>query len=124
MNNCYRILITTTLLMLAGPALAHDPGEKDTVWLETGPIGIGMSSPVTLSIFNDSVIYSWAAKLRLTSDDASRVTYDSVRYLGRLADPSVEPVRIVTPHFSSDYTFIYYWCFLGLLLCSFFFVAT
>jgi len=102
MNHCYRILIATILIVLPAQALAHDPGETDTLRFEAGPIGVGMSEPLVISIYNDSAIVSWDAHLLFTSSDSSLLLYDSVRYVGRLADPSVEPVRIVTPRFGDS----------------------
>ncbi|MCD6249466.1 MAG: VCBS repeat-containing protein [candidate division Zixibacteria bacterium] len=102
MNHCYKILIATILIVLPAQVLAHDPGETDTLRFEAGPIGVGMSEPLVISIYNDSAIVSWDAYLLFTSSDSSLLAYDSVRYVGRLADPSVEPVRIVTPKFGDS----------------------
>lgn len=99
MNSTFRLLIVIAVIALPGLAVAHDPGETDTVWIEADPIGVGLSEPVTISIYNDSAIVSWDAHLSFTGGVASLITYDSVKYVGRMADPSVEPVRIVTPRF-------------------------
>lgn len=97
MGNCYRLLITTFLIVLPRWAGAHDPGVPDTLRIEAGSIGLGVSSPVVVSVFNDSVVTDFDAALLVASFDSGFARYDSVRYVGRLADPSVLPFRIGNP---------------------------
>jgi len=97
MKNCYGLLTTLLLGVLASQVMAHDPGLPDTLSIEAASLGVGVSRPVEVLVINDSAIVSWDVALLISSPDSAAARFDSVRFVGRLADPSVQPLRIVNP---------------------------
>jgi len=95
MKDCYGLLTTLLLGVLAGRVMAHDPGLPDTLRVEEASLAVGVSSPVEVLVINDSAIVSWDVALLISSLDSAAARFDSVRFVGRLADPSVQPLRIV-----------------------------
>src|SRR5690606_25941107 len=71
-----------------------DPGIPDTVYIGGGPLVVGQSLPITLSITNDEAIQTWSLGFLLTSQDGGFAQFDSAVYVGRMSDPSVISVRI------------------------------
>jgi hypothetical protein len=45
-------------------------------------------------IFNDSIVSDWNAVVRLQTEDSGFAHFDSIRFVERMADPSVLPMRI------------------------------
>jgi hypothetical protein len=56
---------------------------------------VGESTPIPISLFNDEPIASFSVMLRLHSADSGTVYYDSVRFVGRFADPNVCDIRML-----------------------------
>lgn len=77
------------VLLLSIPALAGDPGIPDTVYISGGPLALNQSRPITLSVTNDEILGGWSLGFLLTSLDGGFARFDSARWVGRLADPSI-----------------------------------
>lgn len=73
-----------------------DPGIRDTVRIDGGPLVLGQSKPLTFSIVNDEVVDGYGLGLIFRTLDGGFARYDSVVYVGRMADPSVLSWRIDT----------------------------
>lgn len=88
------LLAVICSLTLTASAHAYDPGIPDTVYIGGGPLVVGQSLPITLSITNDEAIGTWSLGFLLTSLDGGFAQFDSAVYVGRMSDPSVISVRI------------------------------
>ena len=95
---CYRLLTLLCLLLSPGWIFAHDSGVGDAFRIEATSIKAGISSPIVISLANDSAMVSWGVCYLLQSLDSSFVIIDSVRFVGRLADPTVKPMPILNQH--------------------------
>jgi hypothetical protein len=73
----------------------YDPGVPDTLTFGGATVGVGVSVPLEISIFNDSLVWALDMVLVLTTPDSGAINLDSVRYVGRIADPSILPQHIV-----------------------------
>jgi len=95
-----RILILILSLILSGaaasePMLGPDPGQPDTVKLEGGPLILGQSVPLSLTIVNDEIVAAYT--LGFVFDQPAEggfAVFDSVVYVGRMADPTVLSYRV------------------------------
>ena len=98
MVRCYRLPLYIALLFLSGSGYADelDPGEPDTVRIHESRLLVGQSRPVPVSIFNDSIVFNWTAYFEMTAIDSGFARFDSVHFVGRMADPAVLGVRFVT----------------------------
>ena len=76
-----------------------DPGIPDTVKIGGGPLIVGQSRPITLTIVNDRELGGISPGFLLESDLGGFAVFDSAVGVNRLADPSVLDVRIV--HYSN-----------------------
>jgi hypothetical protein len=76
-----------------------DPGIPDTVKIGGGPLIVGQSRPITLTIVNDQELAGIGPGFLLESDLGGFAVFDSAIGINRLADPSVLDVRIV--HYSN-----------------------
>jgi hypothetical protein len=96
------------VLLQSIPALAGDPGIPDTVYISGGPLALNQSRPITLSVTNDEAVAGWSLGFLLTSLDGGFARFDSARWVGRTADPSIfgsrtsmycvcEPLPAVSP---------------------------
>lgn len=81
------------LLPLAMSA-GQDPGAADTVKLVGGPLRVGESVPLHFTIVNDYEVSVYSLGFITTMMDGGFAIWDSVVYVGRMADPSVLPLRI------------------------------
>ena len=89
------LILTLTILVVLGsaPFAYPDPGEPDTVKITGGPLVVGQSVPVYLTIVNDEDIQGYGCGLLLEETLGGFAVFDSVVYLNRLADPSVISLR-------------------------------
>jgi hypothetical protein len=84
------------LLFAANLTAIPDPGEPDTVKLEGGPLIIGESVPISLTIVNDEPLGGFSLGFSFGQEFAGFARFDSVVYVGRMADPSVLSWRSVS----------------------------
>jgi hypothetical protein len=91
------ILVALTILGLSvsSSAQSYDPGQPDTLRIESAVIPVGVSAPVAISIWNDSVVAVFDIGLEIAELDSGFAQFDSVRYVGRMADPTVLSWRIL-----------------------------
>jgi len=71
-----------------------DPGVPDTVKIEGGPLVVGQSRPITLTIVNDELLGCFSLGFLLDQIDTGFATFDSAVYVNRMADPSVLDYRL------------------------------
>ncbi len=92
----FRGLLLLAALCSAGLTVAAhaDPGIPDTVYIGGGPLVVGQSLPITMSLTNDEAIATWSLGFLLTTLDGGFAQFDSAVYVGRMSDPSVISVRI------------------------------
>ncbi len=97
--NCVFKFVISGILILLIPnmALSQDPGIRDTVRIEGDSLIVGQSRPLRLTICNDNEISVILIPFKITSLDSGFAIFDSVRYVGRMADPSVLEARINYP---------------------------
>jgi len=74
-----------------------DRDEPDVVTLTDihDAYPIGESTPLSVSLTIDEEIVNFSSTLRFYSADTGSLHYDSIHYVGRLADPNVAAMRIV-----------------------------
>lgn len=79
------------------PVLCTDPGMTDYGWLGGSDEGypLGESVPITFSLSNDDPLTNFGFTVKLQSVDGGSVKYDSLHYVGRMADPDVNALRFV-----------------------------
>jgi len=75
---------------------ANDPGAPDTLRLESGAVLTGRSTRIAVSVFNDVPVHDIDFVLLVNGPDGGWVRFDSSVFIGRLADPSVLPNRLVS----------------------------
>jgi hypothetical protein len=88
-------LMAMLVLVLSVSLMAEDPGERDTVKISGGPLVVGRSIPITLTIVNDEVLSAYTLPLILSQVTGGFARYDSVVYINRMADPRILMDRIV-----------------------------
>ncbi|MCX6833885.1 MAG: FG-GAP-like repeat-containing protein [candidate division Zixibacteria bacterium] len=92
-----RIVIedTTTIPDPVDTAVCGDRNDPDGIAIteigETYPIG--ESTPFSISLINDEPIRGCNGTVRLLLADSGSVSYDSIHFVGRLADPSITSLR-------------------------------
>jgi len=91
------ILISVCLIALTSPSAAQDAGIPDTVKIEGGPLVVGQSVPISITIVNDVDVPCYSLGLLLTSPENGFARYDSAVYVNRMADPAVMGFRIEVP---------------------------
>ncbi len=72
-------------------------GDLDTIRVTGGPLVVGQSHPIKIELFNDETIDMAAFTPTLRSLSGGNAQFDSLRFVGRLADPTVMPIRLVFP---------------------------
>ncbi len=92
------ILTVLFLAALATGSAAQDPGIPDTVKIGGGPLVVGQSIPISVTIVNDAEIPCYSLGLVFTSPDSLFARYDSAVYVNRMADPAVMGFRIESPY--------------------------
>jgi len=74
-----------------GPVI--DPLGRDTLRIEPAQIALDESSPVVISLFTDEPVDGFSFKFIVSSVDGGAARFDSLRWVGRLADPNVAALR-------------------------------
>ncbi|TFH65651.1 MAG: T9SS type A sorting domain-containing protein [Candidatus Zixiibacteriota bacterium] len=93
-KRCFPALLAVVLFMSFPRLLGcEDPGIRDTVRIGGGPLVVGQSKPLSLTIVNDEALNYYCLGLISRSLDGGFAKWDSVVYVGRMADPSVLPNR-------------------------------
>jgi hypothetical protein len=93
----YCVIITLIGFCTGLPAIAiaNDAGIPDTVKLEGGPLAIGQSIPLSLTIVNDFPVGSFSLGFIFDDDQGGGfAVFDSVVYVNRMSDPRVFAFRI------------------------------
>jgi len=85
------------LVVLTTLSVAQDPGIPDTVKIGGGPLVVGQSKPISVTIVNDVDIPCYSLGLIFTSPVNGFARYDSAVYVNRMADPSVMIFRVEVP---------------------------
>ncbi len=82
-------------LIILAPVVvaAEDPGVRDTVLIEGGPLYLGQSVPLRFRIVNDNIIRAMVIGTIVRSVDGGFARFDSLVWTNRMADPSVMPFR-------------------------------
>jgi hypothetical protein len=94
-KKCFPALLAVMLLASSLRLLAlDDPGIRDTVRISGGPLVVGQSKPLSLTIVNDEVLDLYCLGLISRSLDGGFAKWDSLVYVGRMADPSVLGWRV------------------------------
>ncbi len=93
-KRCFPALLAV-MLLVSFPRLlgCDDPGIRDTVRIGGGPLVVGQSKPLSLTIVNDEALDFYCLGLISMSLDGGFAKWDSAVYVGRMADPSVLPDR-------------------------------
>ncbi|UCC43649.1 MAG: VCBS repeat-containing protein [Candidatus Zixiibacteriota bacterium] len=94
------IRLVLVLCGVCSGVYGQDIGIKDTVRLEGQAVKVGQSSPISLYLINDGDIEAISFGLMTRQVDSGMITFDSVVFINRMADPSVLLLRIV--RFYSD----------------------
>lgn len=89
------LALATLGLSVSSSAQSNDPGLPDTLRIESAVIPVGVSAPVTISIWNDSIIEAFDIGIEIAALDSGFARFDSAHYVGRMADPSVLSWRIL-----------------------------
>jgi hypothetical protein len=78
------------------PIICTDPGAPDLISLEGNVEGypLGESTPVTLTLTNDESLNGFNFSLSFSSAVSSAIQVDSVHYVGRLENPTVNSLRL------------------------------
>jgi hypothetical protein len=97
MKHLFTILLALATLGLSSSDFAQskDPGLPDTLRIESTVIPLGVSAPVTISIWNDFPLGVASIQAIISPLDSGFARLDSVCFVGRMADPSVLSVRIL-----------------------------
>lgn len=80
------------LCLVAGnqPSFAlSDPGIPDSMLIAGGPLVVGKSVPLSVSVLNDEVLSGIIVFLKMESVDGGFARLDSAVFVNRLADPTV-----------------------------------
>ncbi|MCX6832689.1 MAG: hypothetical protein NT028_11275, partial [candidate division Zixibacteria bacterium] len=94
-KRCFPALLAVMLLVSFPRLLAvDDPGTRDTVRIGGGPLVVGQSKPLSFTIVNDEALNYYSLGLISRSLDGGFAKWDSLVYIGRMADPSVLPLRM------------------------------
>ena len=89
-KRCFPVLLTVVLLASSASLLGYvDPGIRDTVRIGGGPLVVGQSTPLYFTIVNDENVACYSLGLICRSLDGGFAKWDSVVYVGRMADPTV-----------------------------------
>ena len=80
-------------LILSTPAKADDAGIIDTIRISVDTLRIGESMPFTIYFFNDDPLTIASLAYEFIPLSGGFAIYDSAVFLGRLADPTVMPLR-------------------------------
>jgi hypothetical protein len=91
------ILTAACLAAMTSFSAAQDPGNPDTVKITGGPLVVGQSIPISVTIVNDYEIPCYSLGLVITSPASGFARYDSAVYVNRMADPAVMGYRDVIP---------------------------
>ena len=91
------LLVTFLLVTAEMLSATEEPGARDTVKVSGGPLVVGQSIPISVTIVNDEMIEGYSLPLILRNIGGGFARYDSVVYVDRMADPRVLPYRIVVP---------------------------
>jgi len=91
-----RILTLSSCLVLAFTlsSWAQDIAAPDTIKIESASLQIGRSLPISLSISNDQPIKCFNIGLITSSVDSGMARFDSIVYIGRMADAEIMNLRI------------------------------
>lgn len=95
----FSVAMIFCLLLAVNLGAYPDPGEPDTVKLEGGPLILGQSVPISLTIVNDEPLGGYALGFLFGAESYGFARFDSVVYVGRMADPSVLSWRILSETF-------------------------
>jgi|GEM_PF-2036609 len=87
----YFIPLAFSASTIAG--VSPDPLLRDTLRIEPAQISQTESSPVVISLFTDEAVKSFSFKFIVSSVDGGAARFDSLRWVGRLADPNVAALR-------------------------------
>ena len=91
----FSTVLAVLVFVLAGVAMAEDPGARDTVKISGGPLIVGRSIPILLTIVNDEAVSGYSLPLILRQMTGGFARYDSVVYINRMADPRILADRIL-----------------------------
>jgi len=86
--------LLSVLHLLPVIVYSQDPGIRDSVRIESDSLIVGQSRPIRLYICNDEPISNFIMPFRIFSIDSGFAIYDSIIFVGRMADPSVMEARI------------------------------
>ncbi len=93
----FSFLTVICLLAMTALAAGQDPGAPDSVIIGGGPLVVGQSRPISVTIVNDDEIPCYSLGLIFTSPADSFARFDSAVYVNRMADPSVMLFRTEVP---------------------------
>lgn len=92
------LLFAALILFAFNPLFAQDPGQRDTVIVSGGPLRVGLSLPIFVSIVNDEDISGFTTGFVYQPLDSGMARYDSVVWVNRMADPTVIAFRGINTH--------------------------
>jgi len=94
----FKSFLILALMIAVFPRIvrAQDPGVPDTVKIDAEGLYLNQSHPVMLTIVNDYPVAAATLGFVISSIDGGFAGYDSVVYVGRLADPEVWGYRTVS----------------------------
>jgi hypothetical protein len=89
-------MVMVGICLVAGVVLAQDPGIPDTVRIECDQLLLNQSQPAMMTIVNDQPIAAFTLGFELSQvGSEGNARFDSVVYVGRMADPRVISERLL-----------------------------
>ncbi len=83
-------MVALAICLCSSEARAQsDPGVRDTLRVASAQLAVGQSLPVAFSVINDETATGFLASIRFVTKDGGFARFDSLVYVGRMADPSV-----------------------------------
>jgi hypothetical protein len=92
-RNALIIAAGAVMLFAVAPMAGEDPGIRDTVTITGGPLVVGQSRPLSLTIVNDFAVGAYSLGFVTTTVNGGFAKFDSVVYINRMADPNVLSYR-------------------------------
>ncbi|KAA3632255.1 MAG: VCBS repeat-containing protein [Calditrichaeota bacterium] len=100
MKKVFFVLLLTSFLI---PSISHsqDLGVPDSIKIVGDTLVVGQSRPLAVVISNDRELAAHQMGFAFDFFDSGAIQFDSVVFIGRMADPNVLPLRSVNDDLSS-----------------------
>ncbi|MBD3219365.1 MAG: hypothetical protein GF310_13920 [candidate division Zixibacteria bacterium] len=94
---CHLAILALILLLAAAINLQadpNDPGIPDTVKITGGPLVVGRSMPIEMTIVNDELLGGFSPGFVMDVFDSGFAAFDSIVFVNRMSDPTILPNRV------------------------------